>query len=130
MDKRRVLIVDDEAGFTRLLKLTLERTGRFIVWEQNDPVRAQETARLFRPDAVLLDVVMPHVDGGEIAARFKSDPLLRDCAIIFLTAIVGRGESAEIAQIDGTPYLAKPVGLDELTAVIDRELARVRPCSP
>jgi CheY-like chemotaxis protein len=124
MGKKRILIVDDEAGFTRLLKLTLERTGRFVVWEQNDPTRAQETARLFRPDVVLLDIMMPHLDGGEVAARFRGDPLLRDAAIIFLTAIVRRGEEGSLSEVDGSPFLAKPVGLDELTTAIDRVLAR------
>ena len=56
---RRILIVDDEAGFTRLLKLTLEGTKRYIVKEENDGSQALSTARQFRPDLILLDIVMP-----------------------------------------------------------------------
>ena len=62
MKKKRIFVVDDEPGFTRLLKLTLERTGNYTVLEQNDGTQAWLTAREFKPDIIFLDIVMPKID--------------------------------------------------------------------
>jgi len=73
MNPKRILIVDDESGFTQLVKLNLEQTGRFIVKEENDGEKAHATAREFRPDLILLDIVMPKIDGGDVAALIRED---------------------------------------------------------
>src|SRR2546423_5120830 len=59
MSKRRILVVDDETSITRLLKLNLEQTGSYEVREENLGARVLEAAREFKPDLVLLDVMMP-----------------------------------------------------------------------
>jgi CheY-like chemotaxis protein len=120
---KRLLIVDDEAGFTRLLKLTLERTKRYIVKEENDGSQALYTARQFRPDLILLDIVMPKVDGGDVARQITNDPILHDVKIIFLTAIVSQKEAGAAGGIGGFPFMAKPVNLEALTAMIEQTLA-------
>ena len=66
---RRILIVDNDKNTTHLVKILLEKTGRYLVFEENDSTRAHQTARNFRPDLIFLDVVMPDRDGGEIAAK-------------------------------------------------------------
>lgn len=88
MQKRRILIVDDEPGFIKLLKLTLERTGRYQVWEENDPTKAVDAAMKFMPDLILLDFLMPKIDGGRIAEQIRADPHLRKTPIVFLSATV------------------------------------------
>ncbi|HYR57902.1 MAG TPA: response regulator [Chthoniobacteraceae bacterium] len=118
--KRRIFIVDDESGFTRLLKLTLERTGRYIVREENDGTAAWLAAREFKPDIIFLDIVMPKIDGGEVAQKIRSDPTLEKVPIIFLTAIVSQRETTR--EIGGFPFLAKPVSLDAITACIEEHL--------
>ncbi len=118
---RRILIVDDEAGFTRLLKLTLEGTKRYIVKEENDGSRALATARIFRPELILLDIVMPKMDGGDVARQLGADPILKSVKIIFLTAIVSQKE-AGAGGIGGYPFMAKPVSLAALTAMIEQTL--------
>jgi CheY-like chemotaxis protein len=110
MEKKRIFIVDDEAGFTRLLKLTLEKTGNFQVLEENDGTNAWLQARDFKPDIIFLDIVMPKIDGGEVAQQIRSDPMLAHVPIIFLTAIVSRSETKK--DIGGFPFLAKPVSLE------------------
>ena len=117
---RRILIVDDEAGFTRLLKLTLEGTKRYIVKEENDGSQALAVARQFRPDLILLDIIMPKMDGGDVARQMASDPILKDVKIIFLTAIVSQKETN--SEIGGFPFLAKPVSLDAITQCIREHL--------
>ena len=71
---RRILIVDNDKNTTHLVKILLEKTGRYVVLEENDSTRAHQAARNFRPDLIFLDVVMPGRDGGEIA-RHKSVPI-------------------------------------------------------
>lgn len=113
--------MDDEAGFTRLMKLMLERTGHYVVQEENDGSMALAAARQFIPDLVLLDIVMPKLDGGDVARQITSDPMLKNVKIIFLTAIVSEKE-AGAGGIGGFPFVAKPVSIDALKKVIDEAL--------
>ncbi len=122
---RRILVVDDEPSVTRNLKLNLEADGDFKVHIENDANRTVPAARSFRPDLILLDVIMPGVDGGEAAARLESDPFLRQTPIIFLTAIVTNEETGgqEMVRGDHT-FIAKPVDIDELKQSIRDHLRR------
>jgi two-component system, OmpR family, response regulator len=121
--KSRVLIIDDEAGFTRLLKLNLHHTGKFVTETVNDPTRALAVASEFEPDLILLDVMMPSMDGGEVASRLQAVPKLRATPIVFLTAAVKRSEiNAHQGLIGGLPFLAKPVELQELLECIDKNV--------
>jgi CheY-like chemotaxis protein len=119
MDKKRILVVDDEPGFTRLLKLTLEATGNYTVYAETDGMRGLEVAREFKPDLIFLDVVMPMIDGGDIASQIKSDPVLKDVPIVFLTALVSQKEDSSLGLIAGFPFMAKPVTLDSLIQCIE-----------
>ena len=119
MAKKRVLIVDDEVGFTRLVRLSLEGTGRYEVREENDGRQALASALEFRPDLIFLDVVMPEVDGGDVAAQLRQSGPLTGVPIVFLTAIVSQREAAAGQEIGGYPFLAKPVALDALARCIE-----------
>jgi CheY-like chemotaxis protein len=114
----RVLVVDDEPGFTRLLKLTLERAGHYEVLEENDGAAAVAAARRFRPHVILLDIVMPGLDGGDVAARLKADAEVGGTPVIFLTAIVSGREAGARELIGGYPFLPKPVDLARLRGAI------------
>lgn len=122
MEKKRIFIVDDESGFTRLLKITLEKTGLYKVQEENDGTAAWLAAREFKPDIIFLDIVMPKIDGGDVAQQIRSDPALAHVPIIFLTAIVSKKESDQ--TIGGFPFIAKPVSLDAITACIEEHLPK------
>ena len=129
MSKTRILIVDDEISFTRLLKLNLESTGKYLVQEENVGLNGLATAREFKPDLIFLDVMMPGADGGDLAARMRENRVLKDTPIVFLTAAVKKKEiDSRGGMIGGFPYLAKPVDLDEIVACIERRLAP--PASP
>jgi CheY-like chemotaxis protein len=116
---RRILIVDNDKSTTHLVKILLEKTGRYLVFEENDSTRSHQTARDFRPDLIFLDVVMSGRDGGEIAAQFRADPELQNTPIIFLTALVTRAEANAGLHIDGHPFLAKPINIPELINTIE-----------
>lgn len=119
---RRILIVDNDKNTTHLVKILLEKTGRYLVFEENDSTRAHQTARNFRPDLIFLDVVMPERDGGEIAAQIQADSDLQNTPIIFLTALVTRAEARTGLHIDGHPFLAKPIDIQELINTIEGHL--------
>lgn len=121
--KKRILLVDDEAPITRMMRRNLESTGRFEVLDVNDPTQALPLARQFKPDLALFDVMMPEKDGGELAADFKEDPALSHVPVVFLTAIVSRNEVNPTGSLIGEhTFLAKPVKLEELLACIDAQL--------
>jgi two-component system, OmpR family, response regulator len=116
----KILIVDDEKSFTQLTRLTL---ADYEICEENNSARALETARQFRPDLILLDVVMPDFDGGDIAAQLRADPIFRRVPIIFLTAIVTEKETEKRQLFGGYPFIAKPVTPERLAENIEKYLA-------
>jgi len=121
-EKPRILIIDNNRDFTYSAKLGLERSGRYTVWEENEPARAHLTAQRVKPDLILLDIAMPETDGGEVAARIESDPTLHRIPVVFLTALVTKAEARSGLQIQGHPFLAKPIGIPELIAGIEENL--------
>ena len=124
MTPRRILVVDDEPSVTRNLKLNLEADGRYQVLGENHAAGALSAARTFLPDLILLDVMMPDMDGGEVAARLRADPLLRETPVIFLTAIVSNEETDghEMSNSGGEIFLAKPVDIGELKKTMELHL--------
>jgi CheY-like chemotaxis protein len=121
--KRRILIVDNDRDTTHLVKILLEKTGRYSVLEENDATKAHQSAQNFRPDLILLDIVMPETDGGEVAAQIQADPELQRTPVIFLTALVTETETKAGLRIQGHPFLAKPINIPELINGIEENLA-------
>jgi len=121
-EKRRILIVDDDSNSTHVIKVLLERSGPYLVLEENDPTKADQTAHNFKPDLILLDIVMPKMDGGELATQIEADRELHDTPIIFLTALVTHGEAKSGLHIQGHPLVAKPISIPELIDAIEKHL--------
>ncbi len=121
---RKILLVDDEAGFTELLKMNLERAGAYEVRIENDSTQALTAAKAFMPDAILLDVVMPGMDGGDVQAQLQSTPQLAGIPVVMLTALVDSAELSEgaVAQAGSQMVLPKPVNLPLLLRVLDEIL--------
>jgi DNA-binding response OmpR family regulator len=130
MDKIRVLLIDDEPGFTRMLGMNLERRG-FEVRVENNGANAHAVAREFSPDFIFLDVIMPDVDGGEAASKIRSDPSLEKVPIVFLTAGVSKEKTRVKGDvIGGETYLAKPASVDEVVRYIEKGLKRKARVAP
>jgi len=122
-EKVRVLIVDDDRDSTHLLKILLEKTGGYVVLEENDAVKAHQSAHNFRPDLILLDIMMPQIDGVELASEIDADPQLHRTPIIFLTAL---GDARAGLRIQGHSVLAKPINVPELISRLEENLPAPR----
>ncbi len=129
MLKKKILIVDDEKSFTNLLKLNLEETGNYEVRVENWAEDALTAAKQFKPDLILLDIIMPRLPGGNVAALIKETPELRDTPIVFLTAAVRRHQ---VEENDGIicdfPCIAKPATVEMVIEAIEKH-ARRQPAS-
>ena len=122
-EKKRILVVDDEPSITRLLKLNLEQTGDYEVATENISIVALAAAEKFQPDLILLDVIMPGLDGGNLASQLQASPKLKGVPIVFLTAAVTREEvRARHGLVGGLPFLAKPVSLHEVLVCLEQHL--------
>ena len=120
MKTKRILVVDDEPSITRTMKLNLERSGAYSVCTENHADRALETARRFQPNLIFLDVMMPEIDGGHLAAQIGSDRSFKGVPVIFLTAIVSEKETTTNGKmIAGHFFLAKPASVVALTRCIE-----------
>ncbi len=124
MEKKRILIIDDEPAFTRMVKLNLEKTGGYEVREENKATSAVATAREFKPDLILLDVIMPTLDGGDVAGQIEKDRQLRGTPIVYLTATVTPREAGPKGSLTrgGSVFVPKPVSLDNLVKCIKENL--------
>ena len=124
MSKHKVLIIDDEVNLTKMLKLNLDETNKFDTRTLNDGKLAIDLVKEFMPDLVLLDVMMPDIQGNEIADQILQDDEIKHIKIIFLTAIVTKNEIPEESKtIGGRKFIAKPVKADYLIATIEEVLA-------
>jgi CheY-like chemotaxis protein len=121
-EKASILIIDNSRDFTHAAKVALEKTGRYVVGEENNASKAHQTARSFKPDLILLDIAMPETDGGEVAAWIQSDPALHRTPIVFLTALVTTAEGRSGLRIQGHTFLGKPISIGELIQGIEENL--------
>lgn len=125
MTKKRILIIDDDIPLTHMVKFNLEATGAYEVRIENQAAHAVETARQFRPDLVLLDYIMPNMDGGDVSARMREHTELRHVPIIMVTALVSNRDASEEGTIErgGHLMVAKPIKFEKLRLCIEHQLA-------
>jgi two-component system alkaline phosphatase synthesis response regulator PhoP len=116
--KKRILLVDDDPGFTKLTRLNLERTDRYVIREENDATHALQAAVEFKPDLVLLDLVMPKNDGARVGRQINGDPRLRETRIVILSGCITKSKEGF-----DFPAFAKPIGVEGLVEVIEANLS-------
>ena len=121
--RKKVLLVDDEESLCRIIKLNLEETGRYKVQTESKGVNVLPAILDFKPDIVVLDFIMPDMDGADILKQIEGNPKTKNIPIIFLTAVATKEDTQDQgAMIGGHFVLAKPVTLESLTEAIDRKL--------
>ena len=123
MVKKRILVVDDTTDISTPLKMYLEKTGAYDVRVENLGAKALDAAKEFKPDLILLDVVMPDVDGGDVAAQLEDDPATAKIPVVLLTASVTRQEASEGGGIrGGRVILSKLIPMKEIVEFIKNYL--------
>ena len=128
--KRRILLVDDDPFLTGLLRMNLEDVGNYEVREENVSLRALDSIQEFLPDLILLDVMMPDLDGADIFYRLKNDQHLKHMVVVFHTATVRSSElSAQGGLINGYPFLPKPSSVTKVVECIETHLANALPAA-
>ena len=121
----KVLVIDDEAPIRLLCRVNLEAEGMDVI-DAADGESGVELARRERPDLVLLDVMMPRLDGWGVAQKLVVDELTKEIPIIFLTARAEVRDRARGLDIGGVGYVTKPFNPLELAPLIESLLERIR----
>jgi DNA-binding response OmpR family regulator len=124
MDKKRILVVDDEENIVELLKMDLKRFGYEVICAYHGE-EAIEKALAQRPDLILLDIMMPGIDGLEVCRRIKMTPEIAQIPIIMLSARSEEADKVIGLGIGADDYITKPFGFRELHARINVALRRV-----
>jgi two-component system alkaline phosphatase synthesis response regulator PhoP len=120
----RVLVIDDEAPIRLLCRVNLEAEGMQVL-EASDGPSGLEEARRERPDVILLDVMMPALDGWRVAEQLIDDASTQDIPIIFLTARAEFRDRARGLDIGGVDYVTKPFNPLELAGLVRDLLGRI-----
>jgi two-component system alkaline phosphatase synthesis response regulator PhoP len=120
----RVLVVDDDAPIRLLCRVNLEAEG-IEVLEAGDGPGGLEVARRERPDVILLDVMLPRMDGWQVAEKLVDEPSTAEIPIVFLTARAELSDRARGLEIGGVDYVTKPFNPVELARLVRDLLAQV-----
>ena len=113
----RVLVIDDEAPIRLLCRVNLEAEGMSVLEAGHGP-GGVEIARSEQPDVVLLDVMMPGLDGWRVAEMLLDDPVTREIPIVFLTARADIRDRARGIDLGGLDYITKPFNPVELASLV------------
>ena len=117
-EEKRILVVDDEPDFVSIVKKNLEKAG-FEVDVAYDGVEVNDKINANRPDAIVLDVMMPEKDGYKVCAELKADDKYSDIPILLLTAVADHVSSTRYSHYDGMSteaddYLPKPASAEDI----------------
>ena len=122
MARKKLLIVDDEPDAAIILAKNLKARG-YEVYTASNGLDAIAMAKTNGPDLIILDILMPGMDGTEIAAELQEEESTRDIPIIFLTCLVTKKTEqigSKYHDVDKRAFIAKPYDLDKLLLEIDR----------
>lgn len=112
--KRKVLIVDDDEELVELMVDVFERDGRFDIRKANNGFDAGMLVKEFRPDLVVLDVMLPDINGKEVCQRVRSDDSLEAVKIICISGMVEQDKIADLRSAGANDFLNKPFSVDKL----------------
>jgi CheY-like chemotaxis protein len=113
----RLLVVDDNVDAAATLAMLLEACG-YEVMVENDSLRALELAQRERPDAALLDIGLPEMDGNELARRLRADPRTRPALLVAITGYGQEQDRRAALEAGFDHHMVKPVDLDKLAAIL------------
>ncbi|HWL08837.1 MAG TPA: response regulator [Planctomicrobium sp.] len=112
--KRKALVVDDDRDLVELLRDSLEADGRFEVRSANNGFDAGMMVKEYRPDVIILDVMLPDINGKEVCQRVRSDPSLDDVKILCISGMVEADRIQELRDAGANDFLQKPFEVETL----------------
>jgi diguanylate cyclase (GGDEF)-like protein/PAS domain S-box-containing protein len=122
VDLRTIMVVDDHPVNLGVVGEHLENSNYNVIVAQ-DGMEALKRAALIHPDLILMDVMMPGIDGFETCRRLKADPITADIPVIFMTALVDVTDKVAAFQCGGVDYISKPFEVEELQVRVQTHLA-------
>jgi DNA-binding response OmpR family regulator len=120
--KRKALIVDDDRDLVELLSDSLDADGRFEIRSANNGFDAGMMVKEYRPDVIVLDVMLPDINGKEVCQRVRSDPSLDDVKILCISGMVEADKIEELRQAGANDFLQKPFEVETLIQRVCRML--------
>jgi CheY-like chemotaxis protein len=110
----RICYVEDDEDIQRIVRLALERVGKMTIEIVGDPHAAIEAAVAFKPDLVMLDWMMPGMDGPTLFGKMREDPRTRDLPVVFITAKASSVEMEELRALGAAGAISKPFSPKDL----------------
>jgi excisionase family DNA binding protein len=120
--RRRILIVDDDQGVVDLIAEVLSTDGRFEHKAVNNGFGAGMLAKEYHPDLIILDVMLPDINGQAVCELIRKDPSISDIKIVCISGMVEEDKIAELKASGADDFLHKPLDIDGLIATICRHL--------
>jgi CheY-like chemotaxis protein len=111
---QRVCYVEDDEDIQKIVRMTLERVGKFTVEVVGDPLLAIEAMKTFKPELVMLDWMMPGMDGPTLYRRMREVPEVRDIPVVFITAKASEKELNELRALGAAGTISKPFSPKDL----------------
>lgn len=112
--KRKILIVDDDEDLVDLMQDAFARDGRFDIKTANNGFGAGMLVKEFRPDLVVLDVMLPDINGKEVCQRVRNDPTMKTVKIICISGMVEQNKIADLRAAGADDFMNKPFAVDTL----------------
>ena len=129
MNRKKILIIDDNSAWRYLVIHELHKQG-YTTFSAGNGTAGIEMAQQNKPDLILLDILMPGMDGFQVCRILKKDPLLKDIPVIFLTAKAQKTDVILGLESGGTSYLVKPVKIEIILQKIAALIGEPSPPSP
>lgn len=122
--KKKILIVDDEKDILELVSIMLSDKGDIVVYKAENGLNALEIARKEKPDLILLDIMMPEIDGWEVLKMLKIDEVTKDIPVVMLTCKTETRDKVIGIQEGAVDYITKPFAPDDLITKVGEILKK------
>lgn len=122
--KHKVMVIDDEREITDIIQAFLTNAG-YIVEIENSSVAALDKAKTFKPDIILLDIMMPFMDGYDVCSRIKKDPQTSHIPVLFLTGKDAKDDAGMSFKSGGDLFIKKPFSCERLLNMVKMVLISV-----
>jgi excisionase family DNA binding protein len=120
--KRKILVVDDDAELVELISDVLDKDGRFEVRTVNNGFDAGMMVKEYHPDLIVLDIMLPDINGKEVCQRVRSDPSMDDVKIICISGMVEQDKIDDLKAAGANDFMQKPFEVDQLVDRICQHL--------